>query len=162
MRSPARRLAILLALGAALLVGAPAQAAPHTAVPLTLSGPQARMYEAMNAARARNGLPGVAVSRTLMAASARYAETLAKHHVFQHASRIRTSRAFSRVGEILARSPGRRAMIDPIVDAWIASPDHRPILLGGQFQAVGLAMAKARYDGQWWTVWVVRFGEVGR
>jgi uncharacterized protein YkwD len=46
-----------------------------------------------------------------------------------------------------------------VVTAWIDSPAHRPILLGGEYQAVGLGMAEAKYGGQWWTVWVVRFGK---
>ena len=159
MNAPARRLTVLLVLGVALLVGAPAQAHAHGSGTSTLAGPAAKMYAAMNAARTRNGLQPAAVSRSLTAACTRYAGTLAKNHLFQHANRIRTSRAFSLVGEILARSPGSRPMIGPVVNAWIASPEHRPILLGGQYQSVGVGMAKARYGGQVWTVWVVRFGK---
>jgi uncharacterized protein YkwD len=178
MSSPARRLAALLALSAALMVCAPAQAAdpsasltqalnaarsdqrlPALPVAKALASPQAKMYAAINDARTRNGLAGVAISRTLTVASTRYARALASHHLFQHARRIRTSNAFAVVGEILARSPGRRPNIDPVVNAWIDSPIHRPIILGSEFQAVGLAMAEARYDGQVWTVWVARFGK---
>ena len=157
MNAPARTLAVLLVLGVALLVGAPAQARAHGGT--TLAGPAAKMYAAMNAARTRNGLKPAGVSRSLTAACTQYAETLAKNHLFQHANRIRTSRAFSLVGEILARSPGSRPMIGPVVNAWIASPEHRPILLGGQYQSVGVGMAKARYGSEVWTVWVVRFGK---
>jgi uncharacterized protein YkwD len=178
MTTSARRLATLLALFAALVAyAAPAQAAnssdalaqvlnaaralqrePALPVSQALASPQAKMYAAMNAARTRNGLPAAAISRKLTVASTKYAQALAKHHLFQHATKIR-SRGFSVVGEILARSPGRNPMIDAIVNAWLESPVHRPILLGGQYQSVGLGMAKARYGGQQWTVWVVRFGE---
>jgi uncharacterized protein YkwD len=178
MSSPASRLAALLGLIAALLVCAPAQAAdpaasfaqvlnaarsqqqlPALPVSKALASPQAKMYSAMNDARSRSGVRGVAISRSLTMASTRYAQALASHHLFQHARRIRTSNAFSVVGEILARSPGRRPSIDPVVKAWIDSPIHRPILLGSEYQAVGLGMSTARYDGKWWTVWVVRFGK---
>jgi len=142
-----------------LNAGRSVQKLPALPASMALASPQAKMYAAMNAARTRSGLQPAAISRSLTIASTRYAQTLASHHLFQHATRIRTSRAFSLVGEILARSPGRRPSIDPVVNAWIDSPIHRPILLGGQYQAVGLAMAEAKYDGQWWTVWVVRFGK---
>jgi uncharacterized protein YkwD len=157
MSTPAHRIAALAALIAALLVSAPAHAAkPHKAA---LAGPQAQMFNAMNAARTRNGLRPVTFSKTLTAASTHYARTLAVEHLFQHATRIRTSRVFSLVGEILARSPGSRPMIGPVVNAWVDSPIHRPILLGAEYQSVGLGMTKARYGNQVWTVWVVRFGK---
>jgi len=179
MTTSARRLATLLALFAALVAyAAPAQAAgpssslaqvlnaarslqrqPPLPAAQALASPQAKMYVAMNAARARNGLPEASISRTLTIASTKYAQALAKHHLFQHASKIRTSNRFKVVGEILARSPGKRPSIDPVVNAWLDSAVHRPILLGSQYQSVGLGMAEARYDGHWWTVWVVRFGE---
>jgi uncharacterized protein YkwD len=178
MTSPASRLAVLGALAAALFACAPAQAVDSTPSftqvlnagrsvqqlpPLpaskALATPEARMYAAMNDARARHGLPAVAVSRTLTIASNRYAKTLASHHLFQHARQIRTSSAYAVVGEILARSPGKRPSIDPVVNAWVDSPAHRPILLGAEYQAVGLGMIQARYGGQVWTVWVVRFGK---
>jgi uncharacterized protein YkwD len=178
MTTSARRLATLLALITALVAyAAPAQASSPTdslaqalnaaravqrqpALPVSqaLASPQAKMYAAMNDARTRDGLPAASISRKLTIASTKYAQALAKHHLFQHAAKIR-SRGFSVVGEILARSPGRSPMIDPIVNAWLDSPVHRPILLGGQYQSVGLGMAEARYGGQQWTVWVVRFGE---
>ena len=178
MTTSARRFATALALITALLASqAPAQASaansladalnaaralqrqPALPVSEALASPQAKMYAAMNGARARNGLPAASISRILTVASTKYAQALAKHHLFQHASKIRTSNAFAVVGEILARSPGQQPNIDPVVNAWLASPIHRPILLGGQYQSVGLGMARARYGGQVWTVWVVRFGE---
>jgi uncharacterized protein YkwD len=179
MTTSARRLATLLALITALVAyAAPAQAfsssnslaqvlnasravqrQPALPVSQALASPQAKMYAAMNAARTRSGLPAASISRILTIASTRYAQALANHHLFQHASKIRTSNRFSVVGEILARSPGRSPSIDPVVNAWLDSPIHRPILLGGQYQSVGLGMAEARYGGKWWTVWVVRFGQ---
>jgi len=157
MSTPAHRIAALACVAATLFVSAPAHAAGTGK--LRLAGPQAQMFNAMNAARVRSGLRPVSVSKTLTAASTSYAKSLAAHHAFQHATRIRTSRAFSVVGEILARSPGKRPMIGPIVDAWIDSPIHRPILLGAEYQSVGLGMTQARYGGQVWMVWVVRFGK---
>jgi uncharacterized protein YkwD len=175
MRTLAPRLATCLALlVTALLFTASAQADTLSqalnagrsverlpALPATkaAASPQAQMFAAMNAARSRNGVPAAGISKSLTVASTRYAQTLAKEHLFQHATRIRTSRAYSVVGEILARSPGKRASIDPIVQAWLDSPVHRPILLGGEFQQVGLGMSYGKYGGQWWTVWVVRFGK---
>jgi uncharacterized protein YkwD len=147
------------ALAQALNAGRSVQRLPALPVAKAASSPQAQMFSAMNAARARNGVPVAGISKSLTVASTRYAQTLAKEHLFQHATRIRTSRAYSVVGEILARSPGKRASIDPIVQAWLDSPVHRPILLGSEFQQVGLGMSYGKYDGQWWTVWVVRFGK---
>src|SRR5213595_1566687 len=128
MTTSARRLATLLALFTALVAyAAPAQATtsgdslvqvlnaaravqrqPALPVSQALASPEAKMYAAMNAARTRSGLPAASISRILTVASTKYAQALAKHHLFQHASKIRTSNAFSVVGEILARSPGRR------------------------------------------------------
>lgn len=155
MSSRVQRVAALLCAAAALL---PATTAHAAAPSVTLSGPTARMYEAINAARARSGLPAVAYSKSLAAASTRYAGVLGSHHAFQHASRIGRAH-YKVVGEILARSTGRHASIGPVVDAWLESPVHRPILLGAEFRSVGLGMVHARYGGGWWTVWVVRFGK---
>lgn len=146
-------------LAQALNAGRAVQKLPALPASQASASPPAKMFQAINAARSRNGLAPVSISRSLTVASTRYARVLASHHLFQHARQIRTSRAFSLVGEILARSPGRSPSIDPVVSAWLQSPVHRPILLGAEFQAVGLGMTQGKYDGQWWTVWVVRFGK---
>ncbi|MFL5885642.1 MAG: CAP domain-containing protein [Thermoleophilaceae bacterium] len=156
---PAAQAAVTSPLAQALNAGRAVQKLPALPAAKVGATPQAKMFQAINGARARNGLSQVSISRSLTVASTRYARVLGSRHLFQHARQIRTSRAFSLVGEILARSPGRNPSIDPVVSAWLQSPVHRPILLGSEFQAVGLGMTQAKYDGQWWTVWVVRFGK---
>jgi len=116
------------------------------------------MLAQVNAARAAAGLGSVRVSSKLQNASAAYARTIIAHDRFAHAQAFQRGTGFRSVGEILALCPRGRAQIRAVVRAWLASPEHRPILLGGQFGWVGVGFARGSMGGHQTAIWVVRFG----
>jgi uncharacterized protein YkwD len=177
MTSRVIRLAIPLALAAGLALGGSAQAvSPPTTVAQALNAariarglptlPQsqvlatapAKMYEALNAARVRNGVPPFTISESLTLATTHWARICARRKLFQHA-RVLMVPGFSLVGDILARAPGKKPAVKAVADAWMASPEHSPIILDRHFTTMGVAVAAARYGRKWWMVWDVRFGK---
>ena len=116
------------------------------------------MLARINAARAAAGLRPVRLSAKLQSASSGYARTIIAHDRFAHAQAFRRGTGFGTVGEILALCPHGRADVAAVVRAWLASPEHRPILLGGQFGWVGVGFSRGSMGGQQTAIWVVRFG----
>jgi uncharacterized protein YkwD len=134
--------------------------AASAAVLLQLAGPPTasagkvdRMVAKINKVRAKHGVRQVRTARSLERACRQYAHRLSRTSQLVHAGRLWT-RPYVRVGEILGRMPGGRPGVGAIVRAWLASPTHRPILLGHEYGHVGVG-AKRRNGA---TVWVVRFG----
>lgn len=129
---------------------APAHAQPVAAV--------ARMLAQINAVRARNGLPRLAAANTLTRGATSYARVMLGEGRWAHAQSFQRGTGFSEVGEILGRIPGSSPDVAGIVRAWLASPAHRPILLGAQYRYVGIAFVRGRMGGRRTSLWVVRFG----
>ena len=127
-----------------------------SAAPAAASGTRA-MLGAINAARAQNGLPPVRPAHTLMRGCSRYAHVLASHSLFRHA-RLAPRGGFRQLGEILGLASGPATSVDGIVQAWLHSPEHRPILLGRSFGYVGIGVGHGPMNGVRSTFWVVRFG----
>jgi uncharacterized protein YkwD len=150
------------AIAFALAPAAPALAAPrarhaHHRV-VRLAPVEVAMLAQINAARAAAGLAPVRVATTLQSASTVYARTIIAHDRFAHALGFQRGTGFRWVGEILAMCPHGRADIGAVIRAWLASPEHRPILLGGQFGWAGVAFARGSMGGHPTAIWVVRFG----
>lgn len=106
------------------------------------------------ALRERRGLGGLDPSQRLTVAARRYAADMADRDFFSHVSpeggrlrdRItRTGYANGRcawhVGEVLAWGTGSRATARSTVRAWLRSPEHRRVLLGDDFDDVGVGVA---------------------
>jgi uncharacterized protein YkwD len=179
MISRALRLAVPVALVAAFAIAGPAQAdsppaqiaqavnaslvargLPQMPQAQALATPQAKMYQALNTARIHNGLPPFQISTSLTLATTHWVRICARRKLFQH-ERVLTVPGFPFVGDILARSPGKKPGVQAVVDAWMASPDHSPIILDRRFNTMGVAVYPGRYKhGKWWMVWDVRFGQV--
>jgi uncharacterized protein YkwD len=174
--SRALRLAILLALAAALVAVAPAQAVsppsmvarainaspaarglPTLSQTQVLATAPAKMYDALNRARVRNGVPPFKISESLTLATTHWVRICARRKLFQH-ERVLGVAGFSLVGDILARAPGKKAATKAVADAWMASPEHSPIILDRKFTTMGVAVVPAHYKHRWWMVWDVRFG----
>lgn len=105
----------------------------------------------LNVERARRGLRRLQVSSHLRLAGVRHAEDMTEHHYFSHDSlsgssfvaRIRRTGYLRRarrwkLGENLAW--GERSLASPaaILQAWLASPPHREVMLDPSFDEVGV------------------------
>ncbi len=138
-----QRLPAALALAALLAVAPPAAAAEP--------GLEARALELANAARARAGMPALAVDAELAAAAAGQAEAMRAagrvHHSAMHAPGERWWR--------VAENVGAGFDVDSVHAAFLDSPPHRAALLG-DFHRIGVSVAAEQ--GLVWVV--VRFGSL--
>jgi uncharacterized protein YkwD len=104
--------------------------------------------------RRRRGLSGLDRAPRLGVAARRYAADMAERDFFSHVSpeggRLRDRIARTgyanggcawHVGEVLAWGTGRRATAQSTVRAWMKSPPHRRVLLGADFDDVGVGVA---------------------
>jgi uncharacterized protein YkwD len=122
------------------------------AVASAQSSPQSRMLDAINATRIAHGLPAVAPAPRIAQGSSDWASFLATRSIFRHA-KLKRPRGYRSVAEIIGLSSGAGVGIPQVVAAWLASPHHRPIVLGRAYDHVGVGMA-TRGDS---TYWVLRF-----
>jgi uncharacterized protein YkwD len=134
-----RPLAFALGVGVALTLAAPAAPARP--------GLDAALVRAVNGARIHAGLSTVRSRPALQAAAAAHTREMITLGYFGHRSRAggllqRMPRFYRRVGEILYEGT---APVDAsaVVTAWLASPEHRIILLGSGWRDVGVSAAAA-------------------
>jgi uncharacterized protein YkwD len=156
-----KRAAALLALVAATSAGtAEARAdasCPHADdVPLAASLDAARAATIclVNAERREHGLRAVRSARRLDSAARRHARAMVRDAFFAHAApdgdelvdRLRRARYLPRhgrwrAGENIAWGTGALATPRAVVDAWLASPGHRAVLLDRAWRELGVAVA---------------------
>ena len=162
----ARRIAVavagLFAPTALLLAAAPAGAVARDQCRGTHAAPSAQtLHRAagavvclVNAERAQTGLRALRGDRDLRQAAGRHSRDMVRRGFFSHVTpsganlsdRLRRTgylrgRSAMQVGETLAIGTGRPASPTRIVAAWIASPEHHRVLLGSDFQEVGVGVA---------------------
>jgi uncharacterized protein YkwD len=142
------RLAIALVLVLSVLPGAAAAAAKD----------RPAMVDTINRARAKHGAHALRHHAALSRSARRYARHLLRTGRFGHAGRIRSGSRFTRLGELLARHPGRKPRRSRTVGRWVRSPWHSPVLLGRRFRFVGVARVHGRRRGRVRTIWVVHLG----
>ena len=116
------------------------------------------MVDKINEVRRAHGLHALRYSSSLARSSGRYARHLVRTNRFGHAARIRASRRFQRLGEILARMPGPSARRLETIDSWLASPGHRAVLLGRSFRYAGGGRALTGSGAGASVIWAVQFG----
>jgi uncharacterized protein YkwD len=129
------------------LVAAQPAAAGASSVPV-------EVVALLNAARAAHGAPPLRPNPRLALAARRHSRDMVAHRYFSHDSRtgepfsariartgwMRTRARWS-VGETLAWGRGAKAEPRAIVAAWLASADHRRIVLAPRFHRVGIGVA---------------------
>jgi uncharacterized protein YkwD len=105
----------------------------------------------VNRARANYGLRSLRGDRRLARAAAAHAADMARRRYFGHTgaggrspfARARAAGWRGRaLGEALAYGCGRSARPTSIVQAWLRSPGHRAIVLGGRYGRAGIGLAK--------------------
>jgi uncharacterized protein YkwD len=166
-----RRLLILTAAG--LLAVGLAAIAPRPAAAAAPPPRTALLYR-INQARIGHGLAPVHPSLRLQRVASHHSEDMMVRDYFAHTSPT-GSNVYSRIvrsgfvagyswlaGETLAWGNGSLATPLATVHAWLASPEHRAIMLSRRFRWVGIGRTCGNYRGQastcvWTADWVRRW-----
>jgi len=113
------------------------------------AGPRKSMLHALDAVRGSR----LQFSKRLSAGATAWARHLFQAGVIAHSGRaIRCHQ-----GEVIEWHTGTAPNVQGVVNEWMNSPDHRPVLLNGIFHRAGAGWAVGRMDGVISTIWVVRF-----
>jgi uncharacterized protein YkwD len=165
-----RSSAILVALAAAVVVCSLAADAPAQAPP----SPRMALVARINALRASHGLSRLRIDRRLERAAAEHNRQMIAYGFFGHESPDgsafweRVERWYPprgrgwQVGEnLLAGSPG--VSMKAVVEYWLASPEHRVVLLAPAWTSVGIGVehvpsAGGVYEGEPTTFVTADFG----
>jgi uncharacterized protein YkwD len=116
------------------------------------------MVDAINHVRSAHGVRPLRYSGSLARSSSSFSRYVLRTDRFAHAGRIIASRRFSRLGEVLALTPGWTIRPRRTVADWLGSPGHRAVLLNASFRYVGAARVRGRYGASKAVVWTVQFG----
>jgi uncharacterized protein YkwD len=135
---------LFIVFAAVLLLLAPAA----TASARGLTGAESSLLQAMNGARASHGLARLSVDYRLSRTARSHSADMLQHQYFAHgafASRVRASGAAGPMfGENLAWGPASASWV---VSQWLASPEHRSILLRPGFRRVGIGAFRGTFSG---------------
>jgi len=122
---------------------------PTAAQARGLSSSESSLLTTMNAARKSHGLPALRVDVHLVRAARGHSADMMRRQYFAHGSvAARAVAAGARgplFGEDLAWATGLTAQW--VVDHWLASPEHRAILLRPSFRRVGVGIAFGTFSG---------------
>jgi uncharacterized protein YkwD len=113
-----------------------------------LSGSEASLLHAMNAVRASHGLPRLRMDYRLESVARAHSVDMLRHNYFAHgafSARLNASGAAGPIfGENLAFGPVSSSWV---VNAWLASPEHRANLLRRGFRRVGIGAVIGTFEG---------------
>jgi uncharacterized protein YkwD len=123
--------------------------APGTAAAAGKTG-QSALLETINAVRRAHGLAPLRIDPTLTDAARFHTLDMLRRDYFAHGDFAERMVHFGAVGptvgENLAWDSGA-ASARELVDAWLASPDHRANLLRPGFRRIGIGLAKGSFLG---------------
>ena len=113
-----------------------------------LTGAESSLLQAVNGARASHGLSRLGVDGHLTRIARSHSVDMLRHAYFAHgafATRMRASGAAGPMfGEDLAWGPASAAWV---VSHWLASPEHRAILLRPGFHRIGIGAVGGTFLG---------------
>ena len=131
----------------AAAVSAEVKAASHV-----LEGPVVALF---NAQRAAHGLAPVKIDAALGEVAALHSADMLARGYFAHDdaqgawnARIRRHVTRSEVGEILSYGSGEYATPAGLVKAWMASAEHRGVILTPDLRRVGIGVATGTFKGE--------------
>jgi uncharacterized protein YkwD len=117
-----------------------------------LSGEESSLLSAMNSVRLAHGLQPLRADSRLERAARGHSSRMLRTGSFSHgafATRIRRVGVRQpRIGENLAWSTGPLSAARSIVEAWLASPEHRANLLHPGYRLVGVGALRGCFDGR--------------
>jgi uncharacterized protein YkwD len=122
-----------------------------------------------NWARAQEGLPPLVVVKQLRISSTRKARDIRRCQQFSHEAcgrntfywfrRVGFMRGSFGAGEILANGPAATWTARETMSEWLASDEHRPVILMPSFNEVGVSEVTGRLQGRTgMAIWVAHFG----
>jgi uncharacterized protein YkwD len=113
-----------------------------------LSSSEFSVLRAMNAVRASHGLPRLRVDYRLESVARAHSVDMLRHQYFAHgafSARVNASGAAGPIfGENLAYGPVSSSWV---VNAWLASPEHRANLLRRGFRRIGIGAVIGTFEG---------------
>lgn len=116
-----------------------------------LTRAESSVLREMNRTRAAHGLHRLSYDRHLERAAQAHTNVMLHTNIFSHgafANRLLQFDVAARIaGENLAWGAGKGASARSIVAAWLASPEHRAILLGPSFRRVGIGALVGAFQG---------------
>jgi len=147
---------VVMLVSAAVAVATPPQARAGNAANEQV------LFELINAARAQHGLARLALQPSLAGAARAHSLDMLRHSYFAHSSAsgasysTRLARAGYRrsgfgswaVSEVIGWGRGTRGTPQAVLRGWLASPWHRPIILGARWRDVGIGCARGTYQGR--------------
>lgn len=153
--------AIWTAIVVVVLTAAVAVAAPPAARAGSAANEQV-LLELINAARAKHGLAKLTLQPTLACAAQQHSSEMLRRDYFAHSSAsgasysTRILRAGYRrsgfgswaVSEVIGWGKGMRGTPQMVLRAWLASPSHRPIILGARWRNAGVGCVRGTYQGR--------------
>jgi uncharacterized protein YkwD len=117
----------------------------------TLTRSETSLVTVMNEVRVVHDLAPLHLDFRLERAARYHSREMLRSGAFFHgafASRIRSTGVRApRLGENLAWGTGRLSRARAIISMWLASPEHRAVLLHPGFRAVGVAAPTGRFGG---------------
>ena len=138
------RAVLVITLAALMLVpAAVAPARPHGKDRL-----QRVAKEGINTLRARTGVRPLRNSKALTRSASRYARYMLRAGYFGHLPRIRASRGYRSLGEVILMHRGGHGQPRTAVRRWANSPGHRYVILDRKYGQVGVGKASGRFRGR--------------
>ena len=116
------------------------------------------MVREINRERLWHGLGPLKRSPSLHASSSRFARWLMSRDAFGHRARIAVASRFEWAGENLEMHWGRSAEARSTVRRWMGSPEHRSVILSGEWRWIGVGRSTGSWRGSEATIWVAHFG----
>ena len=116
------------------------------------------MVKKINEYRKAHGLRPLRRSRSLQRSSFLYSRWQMRADYFGHLGRIRASRRFRWLGEVVAMHSGLRLKVRGTLRQWIRSSGHRRILLSHRYRYVGAGHRRGYFRGRRATIWTAQFG----
>ena len=147
---------VVMLVSAAVTVAAPPSARAGSAANEQV------LLELINAARAQHGLARLALQPSLGGAARAHSLDMLRYSYFAHssASGVSYSTRLARdgyrrsgfgswaVSEVIGWGRGVHGTPQVVLSAWLASPWHRPIVLGARWREVGIGCARGTYQGR--------------
>ena len=114
------------------------------------------VIDAINDQRARRDLPELTPSATLERSAEAVARRLMREQRFDHDPV--SPAGFDVFGEALMLDFGVAATAEAVVHEWMASPEHRALLLSRSMRQIGAGAARGMFEGEAATIRVVHLG----
>jgi uncharacterized protein YkwD len=124
---------------------------PNRAASVQLTARENAFLSSINRVRAEHGLAQVTVDVRLVNAARGHSTDMVRTKTFAHGTFGQRAEAEGVTSGIVGETLGWAAHIDTaterIIQMWLASPEHRAILLGRSYRTVGIGISIGAFKG---------------